>query len=53
MVKVGDQPDTAVRKDQIAKRVNSPSSMPEMKYLLTKREIRDVVSFLATLKDAN
>lgn len=53
MVKVGDQPDTAVRKDQIAKRVNSPSSMPEMKYLLTKREIRDVVSFLATLKEAN
>ncbi|GAB3794037.1 c-type cytochrome [Spirosoma humi] len=53
MVKVGDQPDTAVRKDQIAKRVNSPSSMPEMKYLLTKREIRDVVSFLSTLKETN
>lgn len=28
-----------------------PSSMPDMKYLLTKREIRDVVSFLATLKE--
>jgi len=26
------------------------SSMPDMKYLLTKREIRDVVSFLATLR---
>ncbi|AKD53775.1 DUF7133 domain-containing protein [Spirosoma radiotolerans] len=53
MVKVGDQPDVAIRKDQIAKRANSPSSMPEMKYLLTKREIRDVVSFLSTLKETN
>ncbi|GAB2519131.1 HEAT repeat domain-containing protein [Spirosoma aerophilum] len=52
-VKVGDQPDVAIQKDQIAKRTNSPSSMPEMKYLLTKREIRDVVSFLATLKENN
>ena len=50
-VKVGDRPDTIIRKDQIAKRTNAASSMPEMKYLLTKREIRDVVSFLATLKD--
>ena len=50
-VKVGDQPDTAIPKNQIAKRTNSPSSMPEMKYLLTKREIRDVVSFLSTLKE--
>ncbi len=52
IVKVGDQPDTIIKKDQIAKRVNSPSSMPEMRYLLTKREIRDVVSFLATLKES-
>jgi putative heme-binding domain-containing protein len=51
-VKVGDQPDTIIPKEQIAKRINSPSSMPEMKYLLTKREIRDVVSFLATLKES-
>ncbi|HLL94552.1 MAG TPA: hypothetical protein VK404_06220, partial [Spirosoma sp.] len=50
-VKVGNQPNAVIRKDQIAKRTNSPSSMPEMKYLLTKREIRDVVSFLSTLKD--
>lgn len=50
-VKAGNQPDIAIQKDQIAKRTNSPSGMPEMRYLLTKREIRDVVSFLATLKD--
>ncbi|MDB5241579.1 MAG: heme-binding protein [Spirosoma sp.] len=50
-VKVGDGPNTVIHKDQIAKRTNSPSSMPEMKYLLTKREIRDVVGFLSTLKD--
>ena len=53
MVKVGDQPDTTIKKEQIAKRINSPSSMPEMRYLLTKREIRDVVSFLATLKETD
>lgn len=51
MIKVGDQPDTSIKKEQIVKRINSPSSMPEMRYLLTKREIRDVVSFLATLKE--
>ncbi|QNF35120.1 HEAT repeat domain-containing protein [Adhaeribacter swui] len=50
-VKVGDQPEKTIRKDQVAKRTNAPSSMPEMRYLLTKREIRDVVSFLATLKE--
>src|SRR5207248_3209725 len=51
-IKAGDKPDIAIPKAQIAKRTNSPSGMPEMRYLLTKREIRDVVSFLATLKDS-
>ncbi len=49
-VKTGDQPETVIRKDQVTKRTNAPSSMPNMQYLLSKREIRDVVSFLATLK---
>jgi quinoprotein glucose dehydrogenase len=52
-VKVGDQPNTVINKDQVAKRTNAASSMPDMKYLLTKREIRDVVSFLATLQESN
>ncbi|MGV3504714.1 MAG: DUF7133 domain-containing protein [Adhaeribacter sp.] len=50
-VKVGDQPDAVIAKDQVAKRSNGASSMPDMKYLLTPREIRDVVAFLATLKE--
>ncbi|RYC67094.1 HEAT repeat domain-containing protein [Spirosoma sordidisoli] len=50
-IKAGDQPDAVISKSQIVTRTDSPSSMPDMKYLLTKREIRDVVSFLATLQD--
>lgn len=50
VLKSGDDPDLTIKKDKIAKTTYAPSSMPDMKYLLTKREIRDVVSFLATLK---
>ena len=49
-LKVGSQPDQVLRKEDIAKRTNAPSSMPNMKNFLTKKEIRDVVSMLATLK---
>lgn len=51
VLKIGDKADTLVNKKDVNKRSNSPSSMPPMQYLLTKKEIRDVVSFLATLKE--
>lgn len=49
-VKEGNQPNEVIQKDQIAKRVNAASSMPEIKNLLSKKEIRDMVSFLSTLQ---
>ena len=52
-LKIGNQPDQTILKDQIVKRTNSPSSMPDMKLVLSRREIRDVVSFLSTLKENN
>jgi quinoprotein glucose dehydrogenase len=39
-----------IQKTRIARRENIPSSMPQMGYLMTKREIRDMVAFLASLK---
>ena len=38
-----------IRKADVAERTDAPSAMPSMQGLLTKREIRDVVAFLATL----
>jgi quinoprotein glucose dehydrogenase len=35
---------------RIGKRENMPSSMPPMGYIMSKREIRDVVEFLTSLK---
>jgi putative heme-binding domain-containing protein len=50
LVKVGNSPDTLVKKSDVASRVNAPSAMPPMHLLLSKKEIRDVVAFLAGLK---
>ncbi|MCE7865096.1 MAG: heme-binding protein [Bacteroidetes bacterium CHB5] len=51
VIKPGNKADTLIAKTDVAKRIDSPSSMPPMQYLLTKREMRDVISFLATLKE--
>jgi putative heme-binding domain-containing protein len=50
-IKSGDKTAQTISKDQVAKRTNAPSSMPEMKFILSKKEIRDLVSFLSTLKE--
>jgi quinoprotein glucose dehydrogenase len=50
-IKSGDQKNEVIQKTEIAKRTNAPSSMPEMKFILTKKEIRHVVAFLSELKD--
>jgi putative heme-binding domain-containing protein len=52
-LKIGGEPVQVIQKSQVVKRNDSPSSMPDMKKILSKREIRDVVSFLTTLKENN
>lgn len=49
-IKEGLEPERTIPNDQIAKKTYSPSSMPDMKAVLSKKEIRDVVSFLALSK---
>ncbi|MCE7056723.1 HEAT repeat domain-containing protein [Algoriphagus sp. AGSA1] len=49
VMKVGAKPDTLILNSSIAERKDSPSSMPDMKALLSKREIRDLISFLSTM----
>ena len=51
VMKVGDKPDTVIQKSAVVKETHAPSSMPPMRFLLSKREIRDLMSFLVTLKE--
>jgi putative heme-binding domain-containing protein len=51
LVKVGDKQDTLINKENIVKRTDEMSSMPPMRFLLSKKEIRDLVSFLSTMKE--
>lgn len=52
-LKIGDKPDTTILKSDISTRTNAMSSMPPMGTVLSKRQIRDVVAFLSTLKEDN
>lgn len=47
----GNKADTLIRKSNVKERKNAPSSMPDMKAVLSRREIRDLVAYLATLKE--
>ncbi|MBC6492961.1 HEAT repeat domain-containing protein [Flavihumibacter stibioxidans] len=49
VIKTGDGPNETIPKNLVEKRINASSSMPDMKQVLSKKEIRDVVSFLSTL----
>lgn len=51
VIKAGLEPASTIPNNQIVKKTYSPSSMPDMKAILSRKEIRDVVSFLATLKE--
>lgn len=50
-LKVGTKPDTVIQQQAIRNKTYGASSMPPMRSVLTKKEIRDVVGFLATMKE--
>jgi len=49
VVDAGTAPSRIVKTD-IARRTNGPSAMPPMGSVLTRREIRDVIEYLSSLK---
>jgi quinoprotein glucose dehydrogenase len=49
VIEVSNAPKRIVKAD-VAQRTNGPSSMPAMGSVLSRREIRDVVEYLSTLK---
>lgn len=50
-LRIANKGDTTIAKSSILSQTEMISSMPPMGTLLTKKEIRDVISFLATKKD--
>jgi putative heme-binding domain-containing protein len=50
-LKIGNKADTLVRKIDVVNKIMSPSSMPQMHLLLSKKEIRNVIAFLSTLNE--
>ena len=50
IIKTSDAEPLVIATARIEKRQNLPSSMPPMGELLSKREIRDIVEYLASLK---
>ncbi len=52
-IKRGNLPDTVIEKKSIKEKTMGVSSMPPMRFLLTKKEIRDVMSFLETLQTSS
>lgn len=49
-VQTSDGSARTIALDRIAERSNAPSAMPPMDLLLSRREIRDVIAYLATLR---
>ena len=52
VLKMGATEKRTIEKNKIKERTNAPSSMPSMATILKKREIRDLVAFLGTLKES-
>ncbi len=50
-LKIGKEATKAIDISSIKERENIPSSMPGVKEILSKKEIRDMVTFLVSLKD--
>ncbi|GAA5221746.1 HEAT repeat domain-containing protein [Membranihabitans marinus] len=51
VIKMGKGDIKTIAKSDIKERKNSPSSMPNMKTILKKSEMRDIVAFLSGLKE--